>query len=224
MGCNRFRQAQRATRPQRQRWLPIVVVLTCAWTGTSSAQSPPRVHYLHHEFMPPGAIGQEQLRRHAGMAGYFQAVELIPPEGARISVMQNGAFQETAAGSVLAGMQLGYVYSLKVTRLAQSRRGRDISDHRTGQPSLSTGRSQERDFRFRLRSAEEDIASSSQRTLHHARGVLGGLGPGISARTTRTGNDRLTCHQAKTRCMLQIVWGGQWRFCESVRASQMKLS
>src|SRR6185436_17986472 len=112
MGCNRFRKIQNMTRPQPQRWMAVVVVLSCVWTAVSSAQTPPHVHHLHHEYMPPGAIGQEQLRRHSGMAGYFQAVELIPPEGAQISVTHDGTFREMAAGPVLAGMQLGYVYPL----------------------------------------------------------------------------------------------------------------
>jgi hypothetical protein len=75
------------------------------------------VHNLHHEFMPPGAISREQLLRHRGMAGYFQAVEVIPPAGAQISLVQEGEYQDAPPGPVLVGMQLGYVYPLKLSRL-----------------------------------------------------------------------------------------------------------
>jgi hypothetical protein len=102
-------------------WTPALILLAlilgCATARSVYAQSPPRVNYLHHEFMPPGAIAQEQLRRHAGMAGYYQAVELIPPEGTRISILQHGNAQPTGSGRVIVGMQLGYVYSIKLSQL-----------------------------------------------------------------------------------------------------------
>lgn len=95
----------------------LAAVCAGMWCSAADAQSRPGVNYLHHEFLPPGVIAQEQLRRHAGMAGYYQAIELIPPEGAQISIMDHGGAQPTPPGKVLVGMQLGYVYSIKLTKL-----------------------------------------------------------------------------------------------------------
>lgn len=112
-------------RPRVSLGLRPVCYLAAVWAGmwcsTANAQSPPRVNYLHHEFLPPGVIAQEQLRRHAGMAGYYQAIELIPPKGAQVSIIEHGkehgATQPAPPGKVLVGMQLGYVYSIKLTQL-----------------------------------------------------------------------------------------------------------
>lgn len=95
----------------------LAAVCTGAWCSIASAQTRPGVNYLHHEFLPPGVIAQEQLLRHPGMAGYYQAIELIPPEGAQVSIIDQGGTQPMPPGRALVGMQLGYVYSIKLTQL-----------------------------------------------------------------------------------------------------------
>lgn len=117
MGCLRNIAAKLVTRIVPETGFVLAVAATFLVGAEVLAQTPPRAHYLHHEFLPPGVIGQEQLRKHAGMAGYFQAVELIVPEGTQVSLMDGGQFCEPVAGPVLAGLQLGYVYSIKLTRL-----------------------------------------------------------------------------------------------------------
>jgi len=100
------------------RWLvALIAASVLAGSLSAVAQNPPRVHHFHHYLMPPGVIGQEQLRLHEGMAGYFQPVELTAPEGVEIAVMQNGVFDKPQPGPILIGMLIGQVYHLKLTKL-----------------------------------------------------------------------------------------------------------
>ena len=84
--------------------------------SVSSAWGQPGLpkHYLHSADLPPGAIGRRQLQRGGPLAGYFQAVEVIAPAGAILSLDEGGTFQEAKGNTVNAGMQIGYVYRLKV--------------------------------------------------------------------------------------------------------------
>lgn len=95
----------------------LAAVSAAMWCSVADAQFRPGVNYLHDEFLPPGVIAQEQLLRHAGMAGYYQAIELIPPDGAQVSIIDHGGTQPAPPGRTLVGMQLGYVYSIKLTQL-----------------------------------------------------------------------------------------------------------
>lgn len=96
--------------------LPLVSLLAISVAAPAAAQTP-RMNSLHHEFLPPGVIGQEQLRRHAGMANYFQAVEVIAPEGVEVGVQEAGTFRLAGPAPLLVGMQVGSVYCLKLTKL-----------------------------------------------------------------------------------------------------------
>ena len=61
--------------------------------------------------MPPGAIGSLRLLRGGPLSGYFQPVRIRAPEGARISLAEEGWFHERRKpSSVLVGMQIGPVY------------------------------------------------------------------------------------------------------------------
>jgi hypothetical protein len=84
-------------------------------TGVALAQPP--VHYLHRADMPPGEVGQRQLLRGGPLAGYFQPVEVIAPKGAIVSLAVEGGFDQGDKASVLAGMQIGYVYRLRVANI-----------------------------------------------------------------------------------------------------------
>jgi hypothetical protein len=67
--------------------------------------------------MPPGVIGQQQLLRSPALPGYFQAVEVLAPEGVRIATVAEGQFIESQPTPVSFGMQIGFVYQLKVTNI-----------------------------------------------------------------------------------------------------------
>lgn len=78
---------------------------------------PPARHYLHHQYLPPGAIGQQQLMRHPSIPGYYQAVEVLAPPGATVTFLDPGSVPEPQPAPVLAGMQVGFVYSFKLSGL-----------------------------------------------------------------------------------------------------------
>jgi hypothetical protein len=67
--------------------------------------------------MPPGAIGSLRLLRGGPLSGYFQPVQIRAPQGARISLAEEGGFAQSEVDEVLVGMQIGPVYRLKVTNL-----------------------------------------------------------------------------------------------------------
>src|SRR5262245_706913 len=77
----------------------------------------PPVHYLHRADLPPGEVGQRQLMRGGPLAGYFQPVEVTAPEGSIVSLAVEGGFDQGNKESVLAGMQIGYVYRLRVANI-----------------------------------------------------------------------------------------------------------
>jgi len=64
--------------------------------------------------MPPGAIGSLRLARGGPLSGYFQPVRIRAPEGARISLAEEGGFGAPHWNNVLVGMQIGPVYRLQV--------------------------------------------------------------------------------------------------------------
>jgi hypothetical protein len=64
--------------------------------------------------MPPGAIGSQRLKRGGPLSGYFQPVRIRAPEGARISLAEEGGFQGIESDNVLVGMQIGQVYRMRV--------------------------------------------------------------------------------------------------------------
>src|SRR6186997_1756178 len=86
-------------------------------TIAGAALAQPPIHYLHRADMPPGEIGQRQLMRGGPLAGYFQPVEVIAPKGAIVSLAVEGEFDKGDKESVLAGMQIGYVYRLRVANI-----------------------------------------------------------------------------------------------------------
>ena len=92
-----------------------LAVLVCLTSGHAvDAQGPP-VHWLHAGAMPPGAIGSSRLLRDGSLSGYFQPVQIRAPQGARISLAEEGSFGEPQADRALVGMQIGVVYRLRVT-------------------------------------------------------------------------------------------------------------
>lgn len=92
-------------------WM-IVVLLA----SVSFAEEPP-VHFWHADAMPPGAIGQGQLTRGGPLPGYFQPVEILAPQGARVSMAEPGRFQKPTPAPLGVGLLIGQVYRLKVTNI-----------------------------------------------------------------------------------------------------------
>jgi hypothetical protein len=97
----------------------VLVVLLSSLTA--SAQDRP-VHWLNAGAMPPGAIGSQRLERGGPLSGYFQPVRIRAPEGARIALaleVANSAASThaTPANEALVGMQIGFVYRLRVTNI-----------------------------------------------------------------------------------------------------------
>ena len=89
------------------------LVVLAQWAGAQPAP----LHYFHAADLPPGTVGYGQLQRYLPLRGYIQPVEVNVPPGARVSVNVAGAFTEPSADAVLAGMQVGSVYQLKISNI-----------------------------------------------------------------------------------------------------------
>jgi len=68
--------------------------------------------------MPPGAIGNLRLLRGGPLSGYFQPVRIRAPQGARISLAEEGGFCTEQYDTTFVGMQIGPVYRLRVAGFA----------------------------------------------------------------------------------------------------------
>lgn len=95
----------------------LAAIALCLNFGSLAHAQLSTLKYLHDSNMPPGVVGQQQLLRAPGMAGYFQAVEILAPEGVQVSLMLDGKFDKSRPVPLLVGMQIGYVYPLKVTNI-----------------------------------------------------------------------------------------------------------
>ena len=73
----------------------------------------------HHGGMVPGVIGREQAALQHRLRGYFQAVELIAPQGARITFWEDGESQTSEQSDLTAGMLIGAVYRFKISGIPQ---------------------------------------------------------------------------------------------------------
>lgn len=93
-----------------------LIALLVGSAATLRAQEPPR-HQLYHADLPTGTIGQLQMMKKGRRADYFQPVEVKAPDGAGISLVEDGAFRETFETRALVGMMIGHVYQLKVTNI-----------------------------------------------------------------------------------------------------------
>ena len=90
---------------------------TSGWSLLTAAEPP--VHRQNHlgANSPPGYLGQQQLTRGGPLAGYYQPVEIKAPEGASISLVESGRFGDPQETRALVGMQIGFVYQLKVAQI-----------------------------------------------------------------------------------------------------------
>ncbi|TWT39573.1 hypothetical protein [Blastopirellula retiformator] len=74
-------------------------------------------HYLYHEGLPPGAMGQLALLKKRPVVGYFQPVEIVPPAGTQVSFINNGAFGPDVPSPALAGCLIGQVYRMRLSNI-----------------------------------------------------------------------------------------------------------
>lgn len=95
----------------------MVAVLMLQSAVSVWAQQPDEIHYFHYGEMPPGAIGQQQLRRGGPLPGYFQPVEISAPKGIKISLASNGSFETLHNAPRTAAFLIGQVYRFKVAHI-----------------------------------------------------------------------------------------------------------
>ena len=57
-------------------YLVLALVVAFSFAATVTGQTPPRAHYLHHEFLPPGVIGRIAglVDRITAAAGYIEGM------------------------------------------------------------------------------------------------------------------------------------------------------
>ena len=107
-----------------RRWVRVVgtlpwavAVLGCLVLSSPVLAQGPPAHWHHAGAMPPGAIGSQRLLRGGPLLGHFQPVAVSVPEGALISVANQGAFTSHQPGRILVGLQVSPVYRFRVTSL-----------------------------------------------------------------------------------------------------------
>lgn len=71
-------------------------------------------HSLLSSDMPPGVVGHARLQGHGPVAGYFQPVSFLGPEGTEFSLALSGAFVD-GASNLQAGLLVGGVYRFRIT-------------------------------------------------------------------------------------------------------------
>ena len=95
----------------------LICVITAIAASDAQAQGAPRTHLRYDGYWPPGMIGQTHLRGDIRRVGYFQPVEIMLPEGAMVSMAEDGQFTAPQAAPLKVGLQLGQVYRFKVSRV-----------------------------------------------------------------------------------------------------------
>ncbi len=123
MGCSSSRD-HRSSEPRPTRrarplaaWLVLgVVAVQLAGAPPAGAQQPD-VHYWHQGVLGPGLTGQRQLLRGGPLPGFFQPVEIIAPEGAKVWLAEGSTFGRPRSTPLRAGLLIGRVYRLKVTHI-----------------------------------------------------------------------------------------------------------
>ena len=70
--------------------------------------------------LPTGAIGQTQVARRPGLAGYQQPVLIRIPDGATLSMAEGGGFTTSQANVQLVSLQVGSTYRLRVSNIPNS--------------------------------------------------------------------------------------------------------
>lgn len=95
----------------------LVVAFLLAPTTLVVAQ--PQAHYRYNAQLPPGEIGRSQLEVRPELHGYSQPVQINVPEGAVISVAEEGGFHHNDQGRALVGLHVGHVYRMRVSEIPE---------------------------------------------------------------------------------------------------------
>lgn len=96
---------------------PTALVLLVGWAaGLCQAQTPP-LHFPHPVGIPPGVVGVQRLGRGGPVAGFFQPVEIILPEGGEIALAEAGNWTPPQKAPVHVGLLVGQVYRMCVLNI-----------------------------------------------------------------------------------------------------------
>ncbi len=106
-----------ATGPVRVVGVLLRASLICLVSGAPLLAQGPSVHWHHRGEMPPGAIGSQRLGRGGPLSGYFQPVAIHAPQGALISTVTGGRFDQPEPSPVTVGMLVAPVYRLRITQI-----------------------------------------------------------------------------------------------------------
>ena len=97
--------------------LAAAVTLGVDRTAGSAVAQRTEPHFQQWADLPPGEVGRRQLARGGPLRGYFQPVDVIAPEGADVSLYLDDRFRSFESSSVKAGMLIGEVYKVRITRI-----------------------------------------------------------------------------------------------------------
>ncbi len=111
--------ARRIALPHK--FVPILGML-CVVANLASAQSTynplPAGTPLLHDDVPPGVIGNIQLKRQPNLCGYFQPVEFRGPKGSSFALAASGTFIENQPQPMRAALLVGAVYRFRMVGFA----------------------------------------------------------------------------------------------------------
>jgi len=65
---------------------------------------------MYPQGIPPGVVGHMRVAQGGPLAGYYQPVEIRLPEGASLTLAEDGRFAAPQPGPVRVGMLIGPVY------------------------------------------------------------------------------------------------------------------
>lgn len=113
----------------------------------------------HNGGMVPGVIGREQALTKHRLRGHFQAVELLAPQGARITFWEDGQSQVSEKSRLTAGMLIGEVYRFKISGIPQ-RQGFEVFPTVEVINRLYTPDGKESQFPIPVQFTQEDLEAA----------------------------------------------------------------
>lgn len=129
--------------------------LLLAWGGVGFAQGPGG-----HAYFPasaaPGVIGNWQLQRGGPLAGYFQPVRILGPQGLHVALPVPGGFDEPLGAPAEVGLLVGTVYRLRITNIPGNE-GQEVFPTIEMLDRLYTPRGQERRFAIPIELSQDDL-------------------------------------------------------------------
>lgn len=100
-----------------QRTFQSAILPALALVLLASSQVAAQRHALFSSQSPVGEIGRIQTARRPELRGVFQAVLIKVPQGAVVSVADQGGFSVNKGDVELVGLQVGETYRLRVTAI-----------------------------------------------------------------------------------------------------------